>query len=110
VLIAGYELLRGRPETRASPRRASHAEKQRLLLLLRDGLDTIGALPEAAAEHKFRAWQRLVRRADLAPDELHLLEHMARKMAKPRRRASGCRPHAANGTAAGTGDVERREE
>jgi TrmH family RNA methyltransferase len=81
VAIAGYELLRaGRGRHRPTPRRATHAEKERLLALLRAGLLAIGALPPAHAEHAVSAWQRLVRRADLTPRELRLLEHMARRM------------------------------
>jgi tRNA (cytidine32/uridine32-2'-O)-methyltransferase len=90
VAIAGYELLRaGQARPRPAPRRATHAEKEHLLVLLRAGLAAIGALPPAHAEHAVGAWQRLVRRADLTPRELRLLEHLARKMLQVGQRGDG---------------------
>jgi TrmH family RNA methyltransferase len=81
VMVAAYEVFRARrgaPVT--GPRRASHAAKERLLALLRDGLGAIEALPEANREGYFEEWRALVQRADLTPKEVRLLEHMARKM------------------------------
>jgi tRNA/rRNA methyltransferase len=81
VAIAAYEVHRAlhrRPGE--GPRRATHEEKERLLALLREGLLTIGALPRANTEGRFRDWRALVHRADVTPRELKLLEHMARRM------------------------------
>ena len=80
VAVAAYEVFRAgaRPDT--PPRRATHAEKEELLGLLRDGLLRIEALPRANTEGYFREWRALFGRADLTPREVRLLEHMARKM------------------------------
>jgi tRNA/rRNA methyltransferase len=83
VMVAAYEVFRAHGRTPPGPRRATHAEKEGLLGLLRDGLIALQALPAADAESYFREWRALVQRADLTPRELRLLEHMARKM--PRR-------------------------
>jgi len=86
VAIAAYEVHRaGRRANDEPPRRATHAEKERLLGLLRQGLAAIQALPEANAEGRFAEWRALVQRTDLGARELKLLEHMARKMALARR-------------------------
>jgi len=86
VAIAAYEVHRaGRRGHDQPPRRATHAEKERLLELLRQGLGTIHALPEANAEGYFADWRALVQRTELSARELKLLEHMARKMAGARR-------------------------
>jgi tRNA/rRNA methyltransferase len=80
VMVAAYEVFRARASGRAAPRRASHAEKQAMLLLLRDGLARVGALPAANSEGYFLDWQNLFQRADLTPKEVRLLEHLARKL------------------------------
>ena len=54
-------------------RRATHDEKQRLLELLRAGLEAIHALPPANAERCFADWRALVQRAELTAKELKLL-------------------------------------
>jgi len=82
VMIAAYELFRAAGLTPPGPRRATHAEKEALLGLLRDGLLALQALPAGDALSYFREWRELVQRADLTPRELRLLEHMARKMAR----------------------------
>ncbi len=86
VAIAAYEVHRaGRDERDVPPRHATHAEKERLLELLRQGLPAIRALPEANAERYFSDWRALVQRAELTAKELSLLEHVARRMAGVRR-------------------------
>jgi len=82
VMIAGYEVLRARGRVPPGPRRATHAEKEALLELLRAGLGALQALPPDNAESYFREWRALVQRMDLTPREVRLLEHMARKMAR----------------------------
>ena len=82
VMVAAYELFRAAGRTPPGPRRATHAEKEALLGLLREGLVARQALPAGDADSYFREWRDLVQRADLTPRELRLLEHMARKMAR----------------------------
>jgi tRNA/rRNA methyltransferase len=83
VMVAAYEVFRARGRVPPpGPRRATHAEKETLLELLRDGLATLGALPPDNPESYFREWRELLHRADLTARELRLLEHMARKMAR----------------------------
>ena len=83
VMVAAYEVFRAAARPLPGPRRASHAEKESLLVLLRDGLRALHALPEGdAGESYLREWRALVQRADLTPRELHMLEHAARKMAR----------------------------
>ena len=87
VAIAAYEVHRAlRPRPADTVRRATHEEKQRLIELLRAGLDGIRALPPNGAELSFDDWRELVRRADLTRRELMLLQHAARKMAAAGRR------------------------
>ena len=82
VAIAAYEVHRAvRPVGEARPRRATHDEKERLLVLLGRGLRALQALPEKNSEGYFADWRALVQRADLGVKELKLLEHAARKMA-----------------------------
>lgn len=82
VAIVAYEvrraLLDGGPP---GPRRATHDEKERLLALLRRGLESLEALPRVNPDSHFQDWRGLVHRADMTPREVKLLEHMARKMA-----------------------------
>ena len=82
VMIAAYEVFRAHGRIPQSPRRATHAEKEALLGLLRSGLDGVGALPPDNPESYFEEWRELVQRADFTRRELRLLEHMARKMAR----------------------------
>lgn len=84
VMVAGYELLRARRPPDAAPRRASHAEKERALELLRAGLLAIGALPPVNTDGYFEEWRALLQRMDLTPRELRLLEHLARKLGAAR--------------------------
>jgi tRNA/rRNA methyltransferase len=82
VMVAAYEVFRAGARVPPGPRRASHAEKEALLELLRTGLGALGALPSDNPESYFREWREMVQRAGLTPRELRLLEHMARKMAR----------------------------
>ena len=80
VMIAGYEVLRAGSRPPVAPGRASHEEKQAMIGLLREGLLSVGALPDRNTDGYFLQWQTLFSRADLTPKEVQLLEHMARKM------------------------------
>lgn len=80
VMVAGYEMMRARRSSAPAPRRARHDEKQAMLSLLRSGLLQIRALPAQQTDSYFVEWETLFTRADLTPKEVHLLEHMARKM------------------------------
>jgi TrmH family RNA methyltransferase len=84
VMVAAYEIFRARRPVPPSPRLSSHAEKEAMLALLREGLRAIEALPAVNTEHHFEPWRALFQRADLTPKEVRLLEHMARKM-RPKR-------------------------
>lgn len=87
VAIAAYEVHRAlRPRPPDTARRATHDEKQRLIGLLRAGLEGIRALPPNNAELSFDDWRELVQRSDLTRRELMLLQHAARKMAASGRR------------------------
>jgi tRNA/rRNA methyltransferase len=82
VAITAYEVHRAlRPRPADTARRATHEEKQRLIGLLRAGLEGIRALPPNNAELSFDDWRELVQRADLTRRELMLLQHASRKMA-----------------------------
>jgi TrmH family RNA methyltransferase len=81
VMVAGYELLRAtRPGATPGPRRASHAEKEALLALLREGLLAVKALPEVNTDGYFQEWRAFFQRADMSVRELRLLEHLARRL------------------------------
>jgi TrmH family RNA methyltransferase len=80
VMVAAYEVFRARRPAHPSARLSSHAEKEAMLLLLREGLRAIEALPTVNTEGHFEEWRGLFQRADLTPKEVRLLEHMARKM------------------------------
>ena len=84
VMVAAYEVFRASARPAPPPRRATLEEKATMLARLRDGLVAIGALPEINTEGYLRDWQALFARADLTPKEVRLLEHLGRKMAKPR--------------------------
>ena len=81
VAIAACEVYRAAaPPRPQAPRRATHAEKQRLLALLRQGLEAVGALSGARALAYFERWTALVQRSDMSPEEARLVEHAARRM------------------------------
>jgi TrmH family RNA methyltransferase len=84
VMVAAYEVFRARhaPAAETGPRRATWDEKAGLLALLRSGLPAVGALPPDRPEQAFEEWIRLVQRLDLTRRELHLLEHLARRLAR----------------------------
>lgn len=81
AMVAAYEVFRAGRREGAAPRRATHAEKERMLALLREGLLAVGALPARNTDGYFLEWRSLFARADLTPKEVRLLEHVARKMA-----------------------------
>lgn len=80
VMVAGYELFRARASAPEPPRRASHEEREAMLRLFREGLLALRALPAAQADDFFIEWRNLFQRAGLTPREVHMLEHLARKM------------------------------
>jgi tRNA/rRNA methyltransferase len=80
VMVVAYEVFRAARPPASAPRRSTHAEKESMLALLREGLRAIEALPAANADGYFQEWRALFQRADLTPKEVRLLEHMARKM------------------------------
>ena len=80
VMVAAYEVFRARRPSPPAPRLSTHAEKEAMLALLREGLRAVEALPAANRDGHFEQWRALFQRADLAPKEVRLLEHMARKM------------------------------
>ena len=83
VMVAAYELFRAARDVgwgEGATRSATHAEKSRMLALLRQGLSAIRALPARNHESDFREWEAMLQRTDLTPKEVRLLEHMARKM------------------------------
>ena len=84
VMVAAYEVFRASARPAAMPRRATLEEKAAMLARLREGMIAIGAVPEIDGEGYLREWQALFARADLTPREVRLLEHLGRKMAKPR--------------------------
>jgi TrmH family RNA methyltransferase len=84
AMVAAYEVLRASRHTPpgTGPQRAGFEEKQRLLGLLGEGLQAVGALPPHDAAAHLEEWTALVQRLDLTRRELAILEHMARKMAR----------------------------
>lgn len=85
VAIAAYEVFRAAaPRAAPRPRLATHAEKERMLALLREGLLAARALPEANTDGFFEDWHALFQRAEMTPKEVGLLEHLARKLAQRR--------------------------
>lgn len=84
VMVAAYEVFRASARPSSEPRRATLQEKAAMLERLREGLIAIGALPETQTESYLRDWEALFARADLTPKEVRLLEHLGRKMVKPR--------------------------
>jgi TrmH family RNA methyltransferase len=80
VMVAAYEVFRAGRRAEATPRRATHDEKERMLALWREGLVRLRAIPDQNTDGYFREWVELFSRADLTPKEVKLLEHVARKM------------------------------
>jgi TrmH family RNA methyltransferase len=80
VMVAAYEVMRARTRPSPAPRRATHAEKQAMLRLLRPGLLKVRALPEKNTDSFYPDWEAMFARADLTPKEVRLLEHLARKL------------------------------
>jgi hypothetical protein len=99
VMVAAYEVFRAGRRSAPGSRRATSAEKERLLVLLREGLIATSALPAVNTDGYFQEWQAIFARADLTPKEVRLLEHMARKMAQAGRRTA----------AAGTAEVAEEQ-
>jgi tRNA/rRNA methyltransferase len=87
VMVGAYEVFRARrtPPAETGPQRATWDEKAGLLALLRAGLPEVGALPPDRPETVFEEWTRLIQRLDLTREEVHLLAHMARRLAVKRR-------------------------
>jgi TrmH family RNA methyltransferase len=86
VMVAAYEVFRAGRRQPPGSQRATSAEKERLLALLREGLVAVSALPEVNTDGYFLEWRAIFARADLTPKEVRLLEHMARKMLQAGRR------------------------
>ena len=84
VMVAAYEVFRASARPGGAPRRATLEEKAVMLERLREGMVAIGAVPEIDGEGFVREWEALFARVDLTPREVRLLEHLGRKMAKPR--------------------------
>jgi tRNA/rRNA methyltransferase len=83
AMVVAYEVFRAGRRPEPAPRRATHLEKERMLALLRAGLLSVGALPGENTGGFFQEWRALFTRADLTPKEVKLLEHLARKLARP---------------------------
>jgi tRNA/rRNA methyltransferase len=84
VMVAAYEVFRASARPAVGARRATLEEKTAMRARLREGMIAIGAVPEIDGEGYMREWEALFARADLTPREVRLLEHLGRKMAKPR--------------------------
>jgi tRNA/rRNA methyltransferase len=82
VMVGAYEVFRATSRPAPLPRRATQAEKEAMLSLLRAGLLAAGALPGVNTDAFFEEWRALFVRADLMPKEVRLLEHLARKLAR----------------------------
>lgn len=82
VMVTAYEIFRADRRTPPGSRRATHEAKTHALDLLKEALVRLGALPERRTGHFARSWEAMIRRADLTPRELALLEHMCRKILK----------------------------
>jgi len=84
VMVACYEVYRAQAAaaTEAVPR-VTHDRKEALIELWFEGLRAMAAVPKGD-ERAFRDWRRFLGRIDLAPQELRLLEHLARRMARTR--------------------------
>jgi tRNA/rRNA methyltransferase len=84
VMVAAYEVFRASARPAVGARRATLEEKTAMRARLREGMIAIGAVPEIDGKGYLREWEALFARADLTPREVRLLEHLGRKMAKPR--------------------------
>jgi TrmH family RNA methyltransferase len=87
VMVAAYEVYRAAAPRTARPGRATHAQKQAMLALLREGMLHLGALQPATADRYFMDWTNLFQRADLTPKEIRMLEHLARQLKRRGKRA-----------------------
>lgn len=79
VMVTCYEVFRAQQAaTAAAPTSAlaTHEQKEEVLARLRTGLGLRG--PRGA--RALLAWRRLLHRVDLAPRELRLLDHLARRL------------------------------
>ena len=86
VAIAAYEVGRAGRRGLETPRAlATHDQKERVLVLLEQGLVEASVLPRTNAASYFAGWRALIHRIDLTPQELGLVEHLAHRLApKPR--------------------------
>ncbi len=82
VMVAGYEVFRSERRSPPGTPRATQDEKSRTLSLLQEALVRLGALPSHRTGHYSRTWEAMIRRADLTPKELALVDHLARKVLK----------------------------
>ncbi len=80
VMVGAYEVFRAQARAGERPRRATHAEKQAMLALLREGMLELGALQPKDADRYFIEWRNMFQRADLTPKEVRMLSHLARKL------------------------------
>jgi TrmH family RNA methyltransferase len=86
VAIAAYEVARAGGRSRDTARAlATHDQKEGVLALLEPGLVEASVLPRTNTASYFAGWRALLHRIDLTPQELGLLEHLARRLGpKPR--------------------------
>lgn len=83
VLVAGYEWLRAsRSPPPGGDGLASGPEREAFLATWRDALVTAGALAEDDTRY-FDRWADFIRRTPLAPRDLRLFVHLARKLKRP---------------------------
>lgn len=81
VAIAAYEVSRTRARAGHTPRAlATHDQKESVLALLEPGLVEASVLPRVNTASYFAGWRALLHRIDLTPQELGLLEHLARRL------------------------------
>jgi tRNA C32,U32 (ribose-2'-O)-methylase TrmJ len=84
-MVAVYELFRAAPASSVDGGElANHEQKQDAVELLRAGLRAVGALPAQQERTRMAAWSALVQRMPLTPDEVKMLAHVARRMARRR--------------------------
>ncbi len=109
VMIAAHEVFRAghawRVPSPAAAAPATHAEKERALALLLDGLQAVRALGPARRGVYARLWRGLIQRVDLSAREARLLGHLGRKLARnstgPQRPAAVAEPPASEVSEAG---------
>ena len=80
VMVAAYEVFRASARPSARKPRSTHADREAMLALLREGLLAVGALPPANTDGFFAEWRAMFQRADLGEKEVRLLEHLGRKL------------------------------